>query len=303
MLNLQFDKLTNAQELEDRISFFVQYKIGRYDDIIFTRSGTEGFSDTLALLAGHAIKYVGNGLSFLITRTFVNIKESATKRLLSYKDTLHAYKSTVWRNARDIDGEKFDEYELKVVPYAVMVKRINAIIAMHRVISNVSGIYKSDVDMKTDIWYTPECRVAIQKMNDIGISADEVVNSVDAGPTKYELAAIRQPMALHKYTVKNIMEIIGKFNEVTQYLSSSYIENMMKKFNTCTTLLETYEAETDTNVELSEEDISAREHEAKIRAARVWWLSHFLTSVYRVSTDVMRDIEKIVGATTRCVVK
>lgn len=263
-----------------------------------TKAACEDFSQTLVTFAGVALKYLGNGLVFLGERVFSSLRNQAEKTFLNYNQILTNYKTRVWKSARELDGEKFDSYQVNVVPYDQLSKRISAVEAVHRILEKVDSIYSAPIG-SNDSWVTPECDRAISAMEKIGFQARHYDFLTSVSKT-YATARKKQPLYLHKYTPKNIMGLIDRCEKLAKYADMKYIEDFESKYNKCTDKLEKYELTTDLN-EFSDKELEQRNHELKIRAARLWWVAHFIKAVYTVTTDIFADIEKLANAAERCI--
>lgn len=262
------------------------------------QSGCEDLNSALVTFAGMAVKYLGNGLSFLSDRIFTALRNNAETTFLSYSQILTNYKIRVWKNARDLDGEKFDAYMLKVVPYDQLCKRVTAVEAVHKALSSVKAIYDSTIPT-TNSWMTPECDRAIAAMERIGFQARhyEFLSNVSK---VYGDARKKQPLFMHKYTPKGILGLIDRCDKLTQYADPKYIQDFQDKYESCLEALDKFELTTEMD-DLSEKEKASREHELKIKAARLWWIAHFAKAAYTVTTDIFADIGKLATATERCI--
>lgn len=263
-----------------------------------SKVGCEALSDLLASWAGVALQYLGDGLYFLGERVFESLRNQTEKSFLSYTSVLTNYKSRVWKNARDLDGQRFDAYKLSVVPYDGLVKRIAAVEAIHKALESVNSIYNAPIG-NTDDWSTSETEKAINAMERIGYQARhyDFLNTVSK---KYAESRKKQPLYLHKYTPKNLLALITRCEKLANYADPKYIDNFEQKYLSCTAKLEEFEEKTATD-DLPPVELKRREHESKIRAARLWWLAHFLKATHAVTSDVFSDIEKLALATERCI--
>lgn len=290
-----------ADQYPDPITGLVSMEVAR---------GNEALTDTLASFAGIALKYLGNGLFALGERTFEMIRNQTEKRFLSYPSMVTNWKSRVWSNARSIDGKEFDAYKVDVVPHAELIKRIQAVEAVHKALDNVSAIVNAPVAKNSDDWTTPECDKAIQAMEKIGFKAKnyDFLNTVSK---TYAGARKKQPLYLHGYTPKRILDVLTRCEKLASYGDPKYIEKFEETYLSQTDKLEDYEADTDLkSAEVTDKgdvknkkEIEMREHESKIRAARLWWLAHFLKAAYTVTSDILRDAETLATATSRTLSK
>ncbi len=312
---------TSDQEAFSRIYLATKIKIGIINEKTFEMStdsetgytplqGTEGLIDSLMDFAGLTLKYLGHGLYALSERTFDSIRVQAEKSFMSYPSMVTTWKSRVWENARDIDGRKFDAYTLKVVPHAVMVKRIHAVEQVHKVLSSISAIYNAPVSKRNDDWTTPECTKAITALDKIGIDAGslDMMNEVSK---QYDSARKKQPMYLHGYTPKRILDIMTRCEKLAEYGDTKYISKFEDQYLSHVDTLEDKEANTsmakmeeeETKLTKKSKQIEEDEHEEKVKAARLWWLAHFLKAAYQITSDILKDVELLMTATSRCVVE
>lgn len=265
---------------------------------MYTKAGCEDLSQTMLTFAGVALKYLGNGLAFLAERVFKLLRNQAEKSFMNNQQILTNYKTRVWKSARDLDGVKFDATQVNVVPYDQLVKRVAAVEAVHRALEKVDSIYSAPVS-SNDSWVTAECERAISAMEKIGFQARHYDFLTTVSKT-YATARKKQPLYLHKYTPKNIMGLIDRCERLSKYMDPDYISSFEDKYEKCTDKLNIYELNTDLK-DFSEKEVEQREHDAKIRAARLWWVAHFVKAAYTVTNDIFADIEKLANATERCV--
>lgn len=266
--------------------------------IMYTQAACESLSETLATFAGVALRYVGDGLLFLGDRVFESLRNGAEKNFLSYQQICVNYKNRVWKNARDLDGTKFDAYTVNVVPHKELSKRLTAVEKVCKVLNNVDSIYSAPVKKNSADWTTPECNAAIKAMEDIGFQARNYDFLATVSKT-YANARKNQPLYLHQYTPKNIMDLIDRCERLSTYSDPKYIDKFEEKYGKCTDKLQDFEL--DTAEKDDEEVTAARDHESKVRAARLWWMAHFIRAVYTVMKDIFSDIEKLTLATERCI--
>ena len=265
---------------------------------------TEGLMDALSSFANLALKYLGDGLMTLADRTFSSIRTTAEKRFMNYASMMTAWRARVWKNSREIDGRKFDAYVVNVVPHAVMVKRIQAVEAVHKALSNIGGIYNAPVRKNSDDWTTPECEKAITALGNVGIDASSL-DMLSTMSKQYDRARKKQPLYLHGYTPKRILDIMTRCEKLAEYGDASYISKFEETYLKHTDTLE--DKEQDTTMKRLGEDLSEKElknldedeHENRIRAARLWWLAHFLKAAYQVTSDILADVEVLMKATER----
>lgn len=265
--------------------------------------GDESLADPLAKFALFTLKSFGHGLAFVADRVFNLLRRKTEKTLLSYTNTTGVWKSRVWKNLRNIDGVKFDDYMLSVPPYAVLKDRVNAVLAIHQALANVTGIYDGSV-AQGNYWLTTDCQKAIDAMAKIGFDARNHDILVESISETYKRATIRQSMFMHKYTLKNIMELFNKVQQIAEYASPAYIEKYQKKFDACIDKLNDAEGaiiEDDNDEKLTEKEKAAREYEISMRAARLWWITHFIRSAYLVTSDIFTVLEKLTAVTEKCI--
>lgn len=272
----------------------------------------ESLSETLASFAGIALKYLGNGLFALGERTFEVIRNQTEQTFLSYPSMVTSWKSRVWKNARDINGRTFDGYKTNVVPHADMIKRIQAVEAIHKALENVAKIYNAPVSKNSDNWTTPECEKAIVAMERIGYQARnyDFLNSVSK---TYATARKNQPIYLHGYTPKRILDLLVRCEKLAQYGDKKHVAQFEADYLKCTDDLEAFEIDTLEKSAVSSDDGKVvakadaltveRDHESKIRAARLWWLAHFLKAAYAVTSDILKDMKTLATVTERSVQK
>lgn len=314
---------TSKEEAFNKIYLATKIKLGIIDETMFRPSfdaetgytpaiSTEGLVDSLLDFANLALKYLGHGLYALSERTFDAIRTQSEKIFMSYPTMVTTWKSRIWENSRDIDGRKFDAYVINVVPHAVMVKRINAVEQVHKALNSISSIYNAPIPKTSDDWTTPECTKAIAAMEKIGFDAGSL-DMLGSMSKQYENARKKQAMYLHGYTPKRLLDIMTRCEKLAEYGDVKYVERFEEQYLKHVDALE--DDESDTFSKKIEEDapdtiktkaktskINQEEHEEKIRAARLWWLAHFLKAAYQVTTDILKDVEVLMTATSRCVV-
>lgn len=272
----------------------------------------ESLSETLASFAGVALKYLGNGLFSLGERTFEIIRNQTEHVFLSYPSMVTNWKSRVWKHARDINGRTFDGYKVNVVPHADMIKRIQAVEAIHKALENVAKIYNAPVSKTDDSWTTPDCEKAITAMERIGYQARNY-DFLNAVSKTYAKARKNQPIYLHGYTPKRILDLLVRCEKLAQYGDQKYITKFEADYLKCTDDLEAFEVATleksapadadDAAIEKVDKATMERDHESKIRAARLWWLAHFLKAAYAVTSDILKDMQALANVTERSVQK
>lgn len=267
-----------------------------------TRAGQEELMDSLVSFANLALRYLGAGLFMLGERTFNSVRRISEKRFMNYKSMMTNWKSRVWKNARSIDGQAFDAYTCTIVPHAEMVKRIQAVESIHKLLSNISGIYNANVPKNSDEWSTPECDKAIANLEKIGFKAKnlDMLNTISK---QYANARKKQPLYLHGYTPKRILELMTRCEKLAEYGDEKYIQSFEDTYLKYSNQCEEFEDETSQKSfdnDLKEEpnpktkkELQEREHESKIRAARLWWLAHFLKAAYTITGDILADIETL----------
>lgn len=275
-------------------------------------AGHEELMESLMNLANLALRYLGGGLYILGERTFSSVRRMSEKKFLNYKDVMTTWKNRVWKNTRDLDGRKFDAYTLSVVPHAEMVKRIQAVESIHKLLNNVSGIYNAAVSKSSDDWMTPDCEKAINNLEKIGFHAKhlDMLNTVSK---QYANSRKKQSLYLHGYTPKRILDLMSRCEKLAEYGDEKYIKQFEDTYLKFTDQCETFEEETvSKQTELSEKDeltakekkeLDERQHESKIRAARLYWLAHFLKAAYVITGDILSDIEALSVAVERCISK
>lgn len=313
---------TSQEEAFNKIYLATKIKLGIINEAMFRPSfdaetgytpaiSTEGLVDSLLDFANLALKYLGHGLYALSERTFDSIRTQSEKIFMSYPTMVTTWKSRIWENSRDIDGRKFDAYTIKVVPHAVMVKRINAVEQVHKALNSIGAIYNAPVPKTSDDWTTPECAKAISALEKIGFDAGSL-DMLGTISKQYENARKKQAMYLHGYTPKRLLDIMTRCEKLAEYGDIKYVQRFEEQYLKHVDSLEDDESETSTKKIEEDPDtaqtksktskIAQEEHEEKIRAARLWWLAHFLKAAYQITTDILSDVETLMTATSRCVI-
>ena len=275
--------------------------------------GREDLLESLINLTSIGLKYLGGGLFSLGERTFSAIRRQSERKFMNYKDMVVAWRGRVWKNARNIDGEEFDAYVVNVVPHAEMVKRIQAVEAIHKLLGNISGIYNAPIPKNGIDWSTPECDKAIAQLEKIGVKAKnlDMLNTISK---QYAQARKKQPLYLHGYTPKRIMDLMNRCEKLAEYGDPRYIKSFEEKYlglSDKTEELETKADEKEMEYTSSENGITEKEkkevmemdNEAKIKAARLWWLAHFLKAAYAITVDILEDVERLSVAVERTISK
>lgn len=276
-----------------------------------TNIGREDLLESLINLTSIGLKYLGGGLFSLGERTFSAIRRQSERRFMNYKDMMVAWRSRVWKNVRNIDGEEFDAYVINVVPHAEMIKRIQAVEAIHKLLGNISGIYNAPVPKSGVDWSTPECDKAIAQLEKIGIKAKnlDMLNTVSK---QYAQARKKQPLYLQGYTPKRILDLMNRCEKLAEYGDPTYIKNFEEKYLGLSDKTEELESKADeksmdytSNEEgmtaKEKKEVEAMDNEAKIKAARLWWLAHFLKAAYAITVDILEDVERLSVAVERCI--
>lgn len=280
----------------------LKIKLGYYTIL----EGQEGFVDILAKFAGFALKSFGRGLFTVARATFNTITLKSEKTVKSYKKTLEIWKDRVWVNARSVDGVKFDDYVIKIVPYKVLKDRINAVLAIHKALENVEAIMNAPV-ASDNYWLTNECQKAIDYMSKIGFNAKNYNMLTDELSNSYKNAEIKQPIFLHKYTLNNIMGLLNHVDKIVNYASPKYIREYQEKFEDCTYDLDEKEGdillkEGDDDSVKNDKIVAKDKYELAMRSSRMWWIIHFIKAAYFVTNDIFKDIEKLVIVSEKCIV-
>ena len=295
----------------DRISREVVYRIDEEHLPVSKRTGQESLTESLTEFAAVTLKYASAGLFYLGNRTFNFIRAQSEKKFLNYNTVMVRWKSRVWKNARNIDGREFDAYQLNIVPHAEMVKRIYTVELIHKCLSNISGIYNAPIKKNSDDWATPECTKVITQLEKIGFKAKHL--DENGGISKqYAESRKKQPLYLHGYTPKRIMDLLTRCEKLASYGDEKYINEFEKKYLAYGDALEDYDSDTeDKKFELEEkgkekgesytrkelQEIEHRKNESRVKSARMWWLAHFLKVAYVITGDIIADMEKLMRAT------
>lgn len=263
-------------------------------------SSVEGVTDILFELSGSALRYISSSLYTISLRLFESLRTSTEQTFLNYATTLHTWKDRIWKNLRQVDGNKFDEQVINVMPYNVMTKQLKAIETIHTALSSVSAIYDKDVKKNSDDFLTPECNTAISALENAGYIIDDldVMKNISA---PYLKARVKQSIYLHKYTIKNVLTILDRFGKVARYSDSKYIDKLEDKFGVCIDKLQAYEETTATSDTLSKDEIDDRKHITKARTARLWWYAQFIKAAYTMSNDIYNDFKKLSLAVERSI--
>lgn len=281
----------------------LKIKLG-YVDIL---PGNEGISDILTRFAGKAVKSFGHGLAFVAGRTFNIIRNQAIKAFNDYKHILAIWKTKVWKNSRLIDGNKFDAYTIRMVPYAILKDRINAVLAIHQALEHVKTILDAPVQANNN-WLTTDCQKAIDVMAKIGYNATDFNMLDDSLSSMYNKASLKQAIFLHKYTLNNIMGLFDYVEKIANYADPKYIKAYEEKFELCTDKLNEDEEdilhkEMEDTEDTKEKEIVKDKYELSMRSSRMWWIIHFIKAAYKVTNDIFKDMERLTIISERCISK
>lgn len=283
----------------------LKYKLG----YLYIQPGMEGLGDILGRFAVKALRSFAHGLGSLVGVVFKGVRNIGEKSIFKYKDLLGIWKTRVWKDARNVDGVKFDNYVIKVPPYQILNARVMAIATIHQAIGNINTIFNESV-ASGNYWLTSDCQKAINAMAKIGYNARHYDMMVDGVSASYKRSSIRQSMYLHKYTLKNIMSLLDRMSKIIDYADPSYLQDLEDKLSKLIDKVNDQEGEIlsdrldddDTDdKKVSPKQTVEKEYNVKMRAARLWWVTHFVRSAYIVTLDVVNDLEKLVKATESCV--
>lgn len=269
--------------------------------------GQEGFVDILSKFAGFTIKSYGHGLSTVSNNVFNSISRSSKKSLDQYKARLGIWKETVFKNARSVDGNKFDNYVVRIVPYKVLKDRVNAVLTIHQALENVKGIMNAPVKYD-NYWLTNECQEAIDAMTKIGFNARNYNMLDNSVSSAYKKAEVKQAIFLHRYTLNNMMKLFNYVDKIAEYASPKYINEYKNKFEDCTDKLDETEVtilekEMDDPEEKNTKKINKDKYELAMRSSRMWWIIHFIRSAYLVTTDIFSTMELLAKISGKCLAR
>lgn len=281
----------------------LKYKLG----YLYLLPGQESLGSILGKFAAKALRSFAHGLGSLVSVVFKGVRNIGEKSVFKYKDLLGIWKTRVWKQARYVDGNKFDNYMVKVPPYKILNDRVMAIATIHQAIGNINTIFNESV-AQGNYWLTSDCQKAINAMAKIGYNARHHDMMIDGVSAAYKRAAIRQSMYLHKYTLKNIMSLLDKMSKIIDYADPTYLQELEEKLNILIDKVNDQEGEilsdridNDDDKKISPKQTVEKEYNIKMRAARLWWMTHFVRSAYIVTLDVVNDLEKLVKATENCI--
>lgn len=273
--------------------------------------GNEELIAKLTDFAGLALKFLGNGLFNLANSTFDGLCHRGEKLFYNYPALITSWKSRVWKCSRNIDGQKFDAYTVYVSPHAELIKRIQVMEAVHKTISDISGIYNAPIS-KGDNWETPECERVLTALKKVGIFIEGKADFSSVGK-QYNATKKKQPLFLHGYTPKRIIDILTRCDKIVSYASKSHIEKLQNTYFKYVDKIDNFEIDTDDkefNIDAENDasnkdyrEVEDRRRENRIRSARLWWLAHFLKIGYVLMEEIINDIEILVKATESCVSK
>lgn len=251
--------------------------------------GTEGIiSEAVhktADVAGALIKRI----SRIATRLLILLRSTGEQIFSTYTAILERWDKRLKNNIGRIDNTKFGSYKLSIPDYEVMKKRIAVLNKLHFLIDNLEHVCDSPAQRDTNDWRVPEFMAAYRAMQEIGFDSTsyDLIRKLSPG---YKKQKYKATLDAHGYMVAHLQELVKDCSIVAKYASKSTRDIIHTKVTHYSDQLLKYEQAVRTNEDMDESSKNEKLQQIDMKIARLWWITHFINSLYKVSSDVVNDV-------------
>jgi hypothetical protein len=246
------------------------------------------------------LTYVAKKLQQLTTRVVLTMRNLAENVFLRYSAIMLRWDKRIKLNLNKIDGSKFGNTSVTIVPKNLLMKRISALIKLHHILNNIESICDSPVKHDSADWRTPEIMIAYRAMTEIGFDANRF-NLIGKVSAAYDQSREKNLISQLGYTTHDLLEIISGMKTLSVYAQENSLKHITTRFVDYSDKLTAYEESLNKLDDMDSEELATKKHILDIKLARLWWISHFIKSSYVVAGDVVVDILKLCKIAERCI--
>ena len=228
-------------------------------------------------------------LSKISVRLFSILRNTGEHIFSRYESILERWNKRIKNNISRIDESQFYQYRIAIPDYEVLKKRIEVLKNLHFLIDNLEHICDSPAHKDTNDWRVPEFSTAYKAMGEIGFDATSYDLLKREAPG-YKKQKYKATIEAHGYHVAHLHELINGCEIVAKYASKQNIDIIHRKVVNYSDQLLKYELAIRTNDNMDDADKNERLQQIDMRIARLWWITHFINSIYKIAHDVVVDV-------------
>lgn len=248
-----------------------------------------------ANVAGEVIKRVGR----IATSLLVLLRNTGEMIFSKYTTIMERWNKRLKNHMDRIDVDRFTSYKLVAPDYEVLKKRVSVLNKLHFLIDNLEHICDAPAHKDSNDWRVPEFTTAYKAMQEIGFDSTSYDLVRKLSPN-YKKQRYKATIGTHGYMPMHLHELVNDCTIVAKYASKSSMDAIHKKVMAYSEHLLKYEQAVRNNEELNEDDKVERLQQIDLRIARLWWITHFINSLYKVSYDVVTDVLNLCKIAEKC---